>query len=318
MFCTECGCSLVDGSKFCANCGTRVVVAEPVPTTDRAQFNLSMTGGFGHIKEALDKLKGLERVFVGKDIPDKKLMNAVKEYAKDVSPSDVLLLVDDTLFGNAKNGFLITPTSIYFHQMGMTPQCITLNSITSVALDKQKSVTNLLVNGVKVQSIGVSQESIAPIVEILNCCAQMDKATLLPLEDNGLDEEPECYGEPKIIYNKELKMKDKSEKNIKFQNWLSNLEEMWMEKNVINTYVIDSGGSVDQVNFRFEDDDEGDGYYLVCELEVEGIDSLPEDVEENILNEVEWAFDDIRSDLEAEGLDLDEYSGEKVLLKRVG
>jgi len=103
------------------------------------------------------------------------------------------------------------------------------------------------------------------------------------------------------------------DKNIKFQDYLVALEDKWMEKNVINSYVLDAGGSVNQVAFRFED--EGDEFYFVCELEVEGLEELPEDVEENILNEIEWAFDEIREDLEANGLDLDNYLGEKVLLK---
>lgn len=106
-----------------------------------------------------------------------------------------------------------------------------------------------------------------------------------------------------------------SEKNEQFQEHLAALEDKWMEKNVINTFIIDAGGSVNEVHFRFEDED--DGYYLVCELEVDGIDELPEDVEENILNEIEWAFDEIRDELEGEGLDLDAYLGEKVVLTPV-
>lgn len=104
-------------------------------------------------------------------------------------------------------------------------------------------------------------------------------------------------------------------KNEQFQEHLAALEDKWMEKNVINTFIIDAGGSVNEVHFRFEDED--DGYYLVCELEVDGIDELPEDVEENILNEIEWAFDEIRDELEGEGLDLDAYLGEKVVLTPV-
>jgi hypothetical protein len=109
------------------------------------------------------------------------------------------------------------------------------------------------------------------------------------------------------------------DKNIKFQDYLVALEDKWMEKNVINTFIIDCDGSLNAVHFRFEDDDDDDddGYYLLCELEVENIDSLPDDVEENILNEIEYAFDEIREGLEEEGLDLDAYLGEKVLLNKV-
>lgn len=106
----------------------------------------------------------------------------------------------------------------------------------------------------------------------------------------------------------------KKGKNEQFYDYLVELEEHWMEKNVVNRDIIDCGGSIREIHFRFED--EGDGYYLVCELEVEGIDSIPEKVEENISNKVEWAFDDIRESLEDEGLDLESYLGEKVLIKK--
>lgn len=110
-------------------------------------------------------------------------------------------------------------------------------------------------------------------------------------------------------------IKDENDKNNLYQDALLALEENWMEKNVINTFIIDCGGTLNEVHFRFKDDD--DGYYLVCELEVENIDSLPDDVEENILDEIESAFDEIREGLEEEGLDLDAYLGEKVILNRV-
>lgn len=115
--------------------------------------------------------------------------------------------------------------------------------------------------------------------------------------------------------NNEAESVSEDDKNIKFQDYLVALEDKWMEKNVINSYVLDAGGRINLVTFRFED--EGEDFYFVCELEVEDIDDLPEDVEQNILNEIEWAFDEIRGDLESEGLDLEGYLGEKLLLNKV-
>lgn len=132
-----------------------------------------------------------------------------------------------------------------------------------------------------------------------NCCVQFARVILEKREQEGDDESEEGT----------------LDKNEQFQEWLVAIEDKWMEKNVINTFIIDAGGSVNEVHFRFEDED--DGYYFVCELEVDGIDELPEDVEENILNEIEWAFDEIRDELEGEGLDLDAYLGEKVVLTPV-
>ncbi len=109
--------------------------------------------------------------------------------------------------------------------------------------------------------------------------------------------------------------KDDTNKNEAFYDYLVQLEEKWMEKNVVNSYILQCGGVINEVHFRFED--QGDEYYFVCELEVEGIDSVPGDVEEKILNEIEWAFDEIRDELEEQGLDLESSLGEKLVLTRV-
>lgn len=47
-------------------------------------------------------------------ISDKKLQNAIKEYAPAVTPERVCFLYDDTVFGSAKDGFLVTDSAFYF------------------------------------------------------------------------------------------------------------------------------------------------------------------------------------------------------------
>lgn len=47
-------------------------------------------------------------VYIFPNIPQKKLSNAISEYAPNVSMSDVVVLFDETLWGSAKEGILIT------------------------------------------------------------------------------------------------------------------------------------------------------------------------------------------------------------------
>ena len=108
---------------------------------------------------------------------------------------------------------------------------------------------------------------------------------------------------------------DIPDKNQLFGDFLTSIEDKWMEKDVVNIYVLECGGTLNFVTFRFID--EAEGYYFECELEIENLDSFPEDIEQKILNEIEWAFDDIRDELESEGLDLDSYLGENLLLTKV-
>ncbi len=108
---------------------------------------------------------------------------------------------------------------------------------------------------------------------------------------------------------------DIPDKNQLFGDFLTSIEDKWMEKDVVSSYVRECGGILNFVTLRFID--EAEGYYFECELEIENLDSFPEDIEQKILNEIEWAFDDIRDELKSEGLDLDSYLGEKLLLTKV-
>ena len=66
-----------------------------------------------------DALQGLEfnadpfeRVFVAPNIPLKKLHGALDSYGRGLRPKDVVVLIDDTLFGGAGKGILITESRI--------------------------------------------------------------------------------------------------------------------------------------------------------------------------------------------------------------
>lgn len=68
-----------------------------------------------------DALQGLEfnadpfeRVFVAPHIPLKKLHGAMASYGQDLAPRDVVVLIDDTLFGGAREGVLITEAQIRY------------------------------------------------------------------------------------------------------------------------------------------------------------------------------------------------------------
>jgi hypothetical protein len=76
----------------------------------------------------------------------------------------------------------------------------------------------------------------------------------------------------------------------------SPIEESWLEKNVINTFVIDDGGSINNLTFSIQPTDDGADFDIVLNLYVSGISELSEDSEEKILNEIEWAIDEIRED----------------------
>ena len=59
--------------------------------------------------------------FAAPDIPHKKLHAARGSYGDGLKPDDVVLLVDDTVFGSAKDGMLVTRTEVRVKEMFQEP-----------------------------------------------------------------------------------------------------------------------------------------------------------------------------------------------------
>ena len=89
---------------------------------------------------------GLERIFARPRIPKNKLRAAIDSYAWEVKPGNVLVLVDDTLFGGAKEGVLVTDDAIYAKQKFEEPKRIPLSKITKI---EPLSNSRMAVNGVE-------------------------------------------------------------------------------------------------------------------------------------------------------------------------
>lgn len=80
-----------------------------------------------------------EKTFFPPDIPEKKLSNAISKYASSVDPNRVLALHDDTMFGNSKEGFIITDAGFYLQAATGSPVSLSFSKIISVTLEKKKT-----------------------------------------------------------------------------------------------------------------------------------------------------------------------------------
>ena len=83
-----------------------------------------------------------KKLFFGENIPEKKLKNAVSAYAP--SAKTVYILCDNTVFGNAKNGFLLTDTTLYTCESH--PLEINLDLIKSVDLEMGMLEKKIVIN----------------------------------------------------------------------------------------------------------------------------------------------------------------------------
>lgn len=71
------------------------------------------------IKDNISKLScSVNKIYVSPNIPEKKLNNAVEHIAQGVEPNYVLALIDTTLFGSAKEGFVFIGDRVFINNHG--------------------------------------------------------------------------------------------------------------------------------------------------------------------------------------------------------
>lgn len=112
------------------------------------------------VNELLNGFKN-ERIYVAPTIPKIKLKNALKSYGFDMSPSQILLLYDDTLFGGAREGLMIARDAVCWHNIGEDPVRISYSEIDSVNFLARNGFgfnPAIAINGKKVMIIAANNE----------------------------------------------------------------------------------------------------------------------------------------------------------------
>jgi hypothetical protein len=119
--------------------------ADGTPTVPQESHRM----GIREIVERYDPTITDNHFFFQPNIPEKKLSNALGAFAKDVTPEDVLVLLDNSAFGSAKEGAILTETRLYAHSIMQRPVSIKLSSIEDASYKKGGLTTDdvLLING---------------------------------------------------------------------------------------------------------------------------------------------------------------------------
>ncbi len=94
----------------------------------------------------------------------KKLINAKNYYAKFEDDEEIILLYDDTLFGNAKSGFVITTKAIYTKVAFKLPIIINLIHISSIR--KEQGI--ILINDIALPTSFIEAEDLSVLLDFLN------------------------------------------------------------------------------------------------------------------------------------------------------
>ncbi|WOD11555.1 hypothetical protein RPW65_01345 [Pseudomonas sp. NyZ704] len=93
-----------------------------------------------------------DKVYVRPHIPAKKLQSAINAYGNGVSPEEVIILVDDTAFGSAKDGILITDKSIYIKIFTEALRAYEWEAVESIDIEKKTIYVNGAASGKLVQA----------------------------------------------------------------------------------------------------------------------------------------------------------------------
>ena len=83
-----------------------------------------------------------ERVFIAPHIPRKKIQGAFDYLPYDVKAEDIAIVVDDTIFGGAKEGLCVTATGIYFKALFCDLESWLFHQIHQIEADGTKLYIN--------------------------------------------------------------------------------------------------------------------------------------------------------------------------------
>lgn len=92
-------------------------------------------------------LRGSDNIYFSPVIPNKKLQGAMSYLPHGVNPKDVLMLIDDTVFGSAKAGMCLTAKGLFYKESFEDEQAYLFEHIQQVEADIGILTSSILING---------------------------------------------------------------------------------------------------------------------------------------------------------------------------
>lgn len=114
-----------------------------------------------------------QKIHVAPNIPQKKLGGALESYGRGLNPRNVIALIDDTVFGSAKEGVLITEHEVRFKAV--------FESLCSVQVEKIESIeaykSRIKVNGHDFGKLNVpDSDEVHHFFDLFNAFCQQRRA----------------------------------------------------------------------------------------------------------------------------------------------
>lgn len=150
--CPSCRAALPTGALFCPTCGAGLSSAG-APTQVLEEHGRPRAGGTKAVIAAIMQrysafLKD-DAIFFAPMIPPKKLQNAIQTYAPLAPDETIWLLIDDSIFGSAKDGLILTEQHLFARRDPFSqPLFFPLAQISSVRVRREDSSHMLCINDV--------------------------------------------------------------------------------------------------------------------------------------------------------------------------
>lgn len=124
-----------------------------------------------------------DKIYIKPNVPLDKARNAIGEYCGGVSYDDVVVLIDDTVFGNGKCGVLITDDAIYYHELLQRSIRMPFSKVKSITVKSGFLKSKVIIN--EEPSIDLTQPSYKKtkkVISDLNLYLNSYKADLIEIE----------------------------------------------------------------------------------------------------------------------------------------
>ncbi|MHC3124945.1 molecular chaperone DnaJ [Acinetobacter sp. GN11] len=118
-------------------------------------------------------LRGSDNIYFAPVIPNKKLQGAMSYLPHGVSPNEVLMLIDDTVFGSAKAGMCLTAKGLFYKESFEDEQAYLFEHIQRIEADIGILTSSILINGHDELSFSqLDKGAIRALAAFLNECCQ--------------------------------------------------------------------------------------------------------------------------------------------------
>ncbi|MGO4889915.1 hypothetical protein ACJ2A9_19400 [Anaerobacillus sp. MEB173] len=176
------------------------------------------------------ELMGKHKVLVGEEIPEKKLAKAIASYGEGVSPSNVLVLCDASVFGTGKDGFIITKAGFYYKEFTNKPIYIPFGTLINVTKEEKK----------------IHQKNKDPKVELLLHVELEEEKLDFPIDPSYLNGKAFFDFLTDVIHFKKTGEVDETDKIVILEDMSDEVKVNYLK--VIVQYVLSEYGEVDGVS----------------------------------------------------------------------